>query len=297
MGFGTDTGNSIRGPSSHQALVGHSFDDGADEPRGRDAAQPARRYRRTRWRARVADAVAVFQVIVGEDPDDPATAAARGRPRENYRAALVRDGLRGARIGVLRQAYERDTTDPEIVQVFMHAVEDLERAGATIVDPARVEGLEAIRRAPGTGPCMGFKYDINRYLASHGDRIPMKTLAEIVKSGRFHPTVQRRLEQAEQGAENGPDTPACKAETGVSRAGSCRRHQDDGHVEARCVRLSDLEQSAAADRRSQHAARRQQPVLLADDGLPVDPGADGLHARHPARPASRSSAARGRSRR
>ena len=46
---------------------------------------------------------------------------------------------------------------------------------------------------------MGFKYDINRYLASHGDRIPVKSLAEIVKSGRFHPTVQRRLEQAEQG--------------------------------------------------------------------------------------------------
>ena len=29
----------------------------------------------------------------------------------------------------------------------------------------------------------------------------------------------------------------------------------------------------------EHARRRQQPVLLADHGLPVDPGADGLHAR------------------
>jgi Asp-tRNA(Asn)/Glu-tRNA(Gln) amidotransferase A subunit family amidase len=60
---------------------------------------------------------------------------------------------------------------------------------------------------------MGFKYDISRYLASHGDRIPVRSLAEIVKSGRFHPTVQRRLEQAEQGAEHGPDSPACQAET------------------------------------------------------------------------------------
>jgi Asp-tRNA(Asn)/Glu-tRNA(Gln) amidotransferase A subunit family amidase len=59
---------------------------------------------------------------------------------------------------------------------------------------------------------MGFKYDINRYLASHGDKIPVKSLTEIVKSGRFHPTVQRRLEQADQGVENGPETPACKAE-------------------------------------------------------------------------------------
>jgi amidase len=93
----------------------------------------------------------------------------------------------------------------------MTAVGDLERAGATIVDPAPVD-LDQIRRAQATGPCMGFKYDINRYFASHGDRIPMKSLAEVVKSGRFHPSVQRRLEQALEGAENGLDTPACKAE-------------------------------------------------------------------------------------
>jgi amidase len=160
----------------------------------------------------VADAVAVFQVIVGEDLADPATAAAKGRGAENYAASLVRDGLRGARIGVLRQAYERDTTDPEIVQVFMGAVDDMKHAGATIVDPARIDALEGIRRPTGIGPCMGFKYDINRYLASHGDRVPVKSLAEVIKSGRFHPSVQRRLEQTEQGPENGPDSPECKAE-------------------------------------------------------------------------------------
>jgi amidase len=211
VGLGSDTGNSIRGPSSHQALVGIRSTMGLTSRAGvmplnllADIAGPMARS--------VADGVAVFQVIVGEDPADPATAVARGRPREDYAASLVRDGLRGARIGVLRQAYERDTTDPEVVQVFMSAVEDLRRAGATIVDPARIEDLDQIRRAPGVGPCMGFKYDLNRYLASHGDRIPMHDLSEIVKSGRFHPSVQRRLEQSEQGAENGPDSAACKAD-------------------------------------------------------------------------------------
>ncbi len=210
VGFGSDTGNSIRGPSSHQALAGIRSTMGLTSRAGvmplnllADIAGPIART--------LADAVAVFQVIVGEDPDDPATAAARGRAPENYAAALQRDGLRGARIGVLRQAYERDTTDPEIIEVFMKAVEDLRLAGATIVDPAAVN-LDGIRRQQGAGQCMGFKYDINRYLASHGDKAPMKSLAEIVKSGRFHPTVQRRLEQAEQGAENGPESDACKAE-------------------------------------------------------------------------------------
>jgi amidase len=92
-------------------------------------------------------------------------------------------------------------------------VEDLRRAGATIVDPATVEGLDAIKRPQDVGPCMGFKYDLNRYLAAQGDRVPVKTLAEIIKSGKFHPTVQRRLEQAERGPVNGPDSPGCKADT------------------------------------------------------------------------------------
>ncbi len=137
----------------------------------------------------------------------------RGRPDTlpGYAASLVKDGLKGARIGVLRQAYERDTTDAEIVKVFMAAVDDLKRAGAVIVDPVRVD-LEQARRPQGAGTCGGFKYDINRYLAAQGDRVPVKTLADIVKSNRFHPSVQRRLEQAQDGTENGPETPACKAE-------------------------------------------------------------------------------------
>ena len=43
--------------------------------------------------------------------------------------------------------------------------------------------------------------------------MPVKSLAEIIKSGRFHPTVQRRLEQAEQGPANGPESAECQAET------------------------------------------------------------------------------------
>ena len=211
VGLGSDTGNSIRGPSSHQALAGIRSTMGLTSRAGvmplnllADIAGPMARS--------VADAVAVFQVIVGSDPSDPVTAAAAPHLPQNYAASLVADGLKGARIGVLRFAYERDSTDPEIVQLFMRAVDDLRKAGATIVDPGVVEGIGEIRRPQGVGSCMGLKYDINRYLASHGEGVPVKSLTEIVKSGRFHPTVRLRLEQAEEGAVNGPETPACKAE-------------------------------------------------------------------------------------
>jgi amidase len=209
VGLGSDTGNSIRGPSSHQSLVGIRSTMGLTSRAGvlplsllADIAGPIART--------VEDATKVFQVIVGEDPNDPVTAAAAAHVVNNYASSLDRTGLRGAAIGILRQAYERESTDPEIVNIFMTAVDDLRRAGATIVDPAPVE---AVRRERGGGPCMGFKYDINHYLAAQGDLVPVKSLADIIKSGGFHPTVQRRLEQAEQGPENGPDSAACKAET------------------------------------------------------------------------------------
>jgi amidase len=53
---------------------------------------------------------------------------------------------------------------------------------------------------------------MNRYLAGHGDRVPVKSVAEIIKSRRFHPSVQLRLERLEEGSENGPETDACRAE-------------------------------------------------------------------------------------
>jgi amidase len=222
VGLGSDTGNSIRGPSSHQALAGIRSTMGLTSRAGvvplnllADIAGPIART--------MEDAVAVFQVIVGEDPDDPVTLAGDsvqpglrpgGRPASlpDYRRALVRDGLRGARIGVLRQAYERDTTDPEIVTVFMKALTDMRSAGAIVVDPAPVD-LAAIQRAPGAAACGGFKYDINQYLEGLGSRAPVHSLEEIVKSRRFHPSVQLRLERAQESAEmNGPESAACKAE-------------------------------------------------------------------------------------
>jgi Asp-tRNA(Asn)/Glu-tRNA(Gln) amidotransferase A subunit family amidase len=65
----------------------------------------------------------------------------------------------------------------------------------------------------GGGPCMGFKYDLNRYLAGLGDQVAVKSLADVIKSRGFHPSVQNRLEQADKGPENGPESAACKAET------------------------------------------------------------------------------------
>jgi amidase len=211
VGFGSDTGDSIRGPSSHQALVGIRSTMGLTSRAGvfplsllADIAGPLART--------VEDAATIFQVIVGQDPDDPVTAAAPAHLPQNYTAALDPNGLKGSVIGVLRQAYDQPTADPEVLRVFQTAVDDLRRAGATVVDPATVENLDAIRRDRTAGACMGFKYDLNHFIAARPSMAPITNLAEIIKSGGFHPSTQRRLEQAENGNENGPESPACAAE-------------------------------------------------------------------------------------
>ncbi len=216
IGLGSDTGNSIRGPASHQALVGIRSTMGLTSRAGvvplnllADIAGPMTRT--------VADAVAVLQVIAGYDAADPVTEAARGREIPRYAASLVAGGLKGARIGILRQAYERESLDPEITQVFEAALDAMRKAGAVIVDPARVE-LSGVRRAQGTGPCGGFKYDMNRYLAGLGAAAPQNNLDAILRSRQFHPTVRQRIEQAQDDPGNGPESEACKADAGYRAA-------------------------------------------------------------------------------
>ncbi|HEV8411081.1 MAG TPA: amidase family protein [Gemmatimonadaceae bacterium] len=214
-GLGSDTGNSIRGPSGHNLLVGIRSTMGLTSRAGvvplSNSADIAGPMART-----VADAVEIFNVVAGEDPADPVTAAARDHREADYRKFLVPGGLKGARIGVLRQAYERNdrdgrpTQDSEVVAVFMKAVDDLKRAGAVIVDPAGLDSLDALQRSGGGG-CNPFKYDLERYLAARGANAPIKTVDEVIRSGKYHPSIQVRLQAAQAVTTPPEDSPGCKA--------------------------------------------------------------------------------------
>ncbi len=220
VGLGSDTGNSIRGPSSHNSLVGIRSTMGLTSRAGviplsylADIAGPMTRT--------VEDATAVFQVIVGEDPEDPLTARSHGRAIPKYADALRKDGLKAARIGVLHQAYERANlaVDPDILKVFAQALADLKATGAEVVDDVHV-ALPA--RVQGAGACRGFKYDINEYLATRGQKAPVHSLEEIMASpavASFPATVKQRAEQAAAAPlGQGPDSDACKADAAYRTA-------------------------------------------------------------------------------
>lgn len=205
VGLGTDTGNSIRGPSAHNALVGIRSTMGLTSRAGviplSNAADIAGPMART-----VTDAVAVFQVIAGEDPDDPVTAAAASRRDADYRTAVKPGGLRGARIGILRQAYERPTTDSEVVSVFVKALDAMKAQGATVLEIPKL--ADSVMRTRGS--CGGFKPDLAGYFAQRGANAPVRNVDDILKSGQYHVTILSRLQSAQTGAENADTSASCK---------------------------------------------------------------------------------------
>jgi amidase len=134
VGLGSDTGNSIRGPSSHCCLVGIRSTMGLTSRDGivplylrNDIGGPMART--------VEDAVRVLEVVAGYDPADPITESCRGRVPQNYTQFLDKGGLKGARIGVFRTFIDLPETDPQIKALVEKAIADMKAQGAEIVDP------------------------------------------------------------------------------------------------------------------------------------------------------------------
>lgn len=219
VGLGSDTENSIRGPASHTSLVGIRSTMGLTSRAGivpldldRDIGGPMART--------VADAVAVFDVIAGPDPNDPVTAASKGKlPAHGYASFLSKDGLRGARIGVIRSVLDPKTADRDVVRLFDRAVGDLGAQGANLVDPLSIAELEphdgtvsAYRRGESMvwSRCTPFKFELNQYLASLGNRAPYHTLEEILASRKFHPSVGQYMRRADEVPRPPHEDPECQ---------------------------------------------------------------------------------------
>jgi amidase len=189
VGLGTDTGNSIRGPSSHNALVGIRPSIGLTSRDGiiplflgADVGGPIARS--------VEDAAALLEVVAGYDPNDPVTQNSEGHLPKSYRAFLDRQGLRGARIGVFRAYLDAATGDPQIKELTEKAIRDLKAQGAVIVDPLEIPDFEALTK---NIFCGDFQSDLNSYLEKHGQGAPYKTLSAIIDSGLYLPYIETRL--------------------------------------------------------------------------------------------------------
>jgi amidase len=203
--IGTETNGSIISPASLCGVVGVKPTVGLVSRAGivpiahsQDTAGPMTRT--------VADAAAVLTAIAGADTLDEMTAVAEGHVARDYTTFLDADGLRGARIGVIRERYTGNSVGADAL--FEAALRVLRERGAEIVDPTNVASLSQLT---GSGDLLSweFKTDIERYLAEWAPGAAVRTLEDLIAFNRREAAREMPFfgqEIFEQAARRGPLT-------------------------------------------------------------------------------------------
>ena len=176
--IGTETDGSIVSPANANGVVGLKPTVGLTSRHGvipisasQDTIGPLART--------VADAAAVLTAMAGTDAADPATG---GAPQVDYSAHLDADGLRSARLGIMRTSFPGS---PKTKIEFERAVELMRRAGAEIVE---VDGLPSpadVGQHELPVLLHEFKAGLEEYLATRSEGSP-RTLAQIIDFNRRH---------------------------------------------------------------------------------------------------------------
>ena len=185
VGIGEDTGGSIRLPSSFNSLVGVRVTPGLISRTGlsplvvfQDTAGPMGRT--------VTDTAILLDALVGYDPQDPYTTAfVIADHKGSYTQNLDADGLKGARIGVLKEAFGSDD-NPDCAQVnavIRAAIEQIKSAGADIVEVSLPNLMEFVVET--SLYITHSRHDINKFLASRPS-LPYASIDAIYKAGRYH---------------------------------------------------------------------------------------------------------------
>ena len=161
VGIGTETDGSIVCPSAANGLVGIKPTLGLVSRAGivpiahsQDTAGPMARS--------VSDAAILLNAIVGADSRDP-TSSAGTTHRTDYTRYLVANGLKGARIGVVRKLAG---FNPDVDALFAQNIAALKTAGATVIDPVELPHVGKYDDAEMTVMQYEFKHDLNAYLAA-----------------------------------------------------------------------------------------------------------------------------------
>jgi amidase len=182
IAIGTETDGSIVCPASANGVVGLKPTVGLWSRTGiipishsQDTAGPLCRT--------VRDAAILLGALTGVDDEDSATSESRGKSYADYTQFLVADGLRGARIGVVRGTFGFNAA---VDNLMGNVLELLKAQGAILVDPADIETRGKFDETESTVFMYELKADLNAYLARLGPRAPVHTLQEIIEFNENH---------------------------------------------------------------------------------------------------------------
>ena len=182
VAIGTETDGSIVCPSTVNSLVGIKPTLGLVSRTGiipishsQDTAGPMTRT--------VADAAALLTAITGADPADKATRASQSRARPDYTRFLDPNGLKGARLGIIRKSFG---FNDRVAKLLQESIDVCKRLGAVIIENANIPTAGKFDATEFEVLLFEFKNDLNAYLASRGAKNPYRTLKDLIAFNEQH---------------------------------------------------------------------------------------------------------------
>ncbi len=203
LALGEETVASIRRPGAWNAVVSLRPTPGLVSRSGMWDGYPSPTAQMGPMARSVRDLAQLLDAMVGYDPEDPVTALGIGRAPDSYTSALDPNGLKGARIGILRESIggqsEPGSQDFKKVDVaFQKHVAELGAAGAILIDPVSIPDLTALLATRARNPDVA-DAALQRYLARNPDS-PLKSREDIAKS----PDMAKSIPPGKASAWEGP---------------------------------------------------------------------------------------------
>jgi Asp-tRNA(Asn)/Glu-tRNA(Gln) amidotransferase A subunit family amidase len=188
VGVGQEGLASIRRPSTWNSIVGMRTTAGLVSRGGVYSGWPQRAGSLGPMTRTVRDLAILLDAMVGYDSEDPLTARGVGHIPESFTSFLDREGLRGARVGVLRESMgynsEPESDDfKQVSEVFNNAIEELRAGGAIIVDPIVIPKLNQLLAKRADNPISGDEAFALYY--GRSSKPPFKSRAEAMRSPEF----------------------------------------------------------------------------------------------------------------
>ncbi|KAL5856059.1 hypothetical protein ACOSQ3_005894 [Xanthoceras sorbifolium] len=215
VSLGTETNGSILWPCSYNSVVGIKPTVGLTS---RDGVVPISHRQDTVGPIcrTVADAVYVLDAIVGFDHNDEATGeASKYIPLGGYKQFLKPFGLRGKRLGIVRDPFFTKFDEPENISVFEHHFQTLRQEGAILVDNLKIANIDVILNSFVNGERKTMdaelKLDLNKYLEGLVVS-PVRSLADVIEFNNKFEKLEMTKEYGQRGFIDAQKTDGINAE-------------------------------------------------------------------------------------
>ena len=184
LGVATETGFSIRGPASNNALVGIAPTRGLVSCAG--VIPISFTQDRVGVHAKsVADAALLLTYLRGFDPEDLATAQSLGKLDPKAYTEYLDDRLSGARIGVLRDLFRKGEEFDAGNKLIEKQLRLLSDHRAVVIDGLST-GLDLVSLMPSLRVnSYELRTAFDAYLRRRGPSSPVKTLADLIATGKY----------------------------------------------------------------------------------------------------------------